>query len=127
MYGDDINEVAIKLKIQDTPIKINALKFYIIYLNKNNRNVNFRINFYSIKNNMPDKKICFENILQKLYVQKEGWVTINLSEYDIYIYQDFYLSLEFLPDLEKLDGLIRRFQKIQEKIDNKVSGSKNPS
>jgi hypothetical protein len=56
----------------------------------------FRINFYAVKNRLPAERIVHKHIVAREPVQN-GWITIDLSHYQIYLKEDFFISYEFLP------------------------------
>jgi hypothetical protein len=58
-----------------------------------------RINFYKNANNYPGEKIVFKNIVKDKYIQP-GWTTFDLSNYDIYLEEDFFVGVEFIPDFK---------------------------
>uniref|UniRef100_UPI00404B15D5 carboxypeptidase-like regulatory domain-containing protein n=1 Tax=Flavobacterium sp. TaxID=239 RepID=UPI00404B15D5 len=59
-----------------------------------------RINFYKNVNDEPDELIVFENILQKKQI-KPGWLQVDLSDHAVFIEEDFFVGIEFIPDFEK--------------------------
>lgn len=58
-----------------------------------------RINFYKNENNFPGEKIVFQNIIENKNV-KPGWITFDLSEYNIYLKENFFIGIEFIPDFK---------------------------
>lgn len=58
----------------------------------------FRLNFYSIKDGMPDKTLLNNNIIIETDVTS-GIVTKDLSPYEIVIDQDFFVAIEWIEDL----------------------------
>jgi len=90
------NEVGIIIKIKKSPTYID--KFHVSIANNKYDSLKFRLNFYSIKNKMPHKSILKENIFVESQT-KEGVLTMDLSEYNIVVEDDFMVSLEWIEDL----------------------------
>ena len=95
------NEVGIIIKIKKSPTYID--KFHVSIVENKYDSLKFRLNFYSTKNKMPHESILTENIFVESQI-KEGVLTVDLSEYNIVVEDDFMVSLEWIEDLGK-DGL----------------------
>jgi len=95
------NEVGIIIKIKKSPTYID--KFHVSIVENKYDSLKFRLNFYSVKNGMPYESILTENIFVESQL-KEGVLTVDLSEYNIVVEDDFMVSLEWIEDLGK-DGL----------------------
>jgi len=89
------NEVGIKIKIKDSPTYIK--KFHVNVVSNTSEKVKFRMNFYNIKDGLPNEKIIKENIIFSINV-KEGDFTLNLEKYDIVVEEDFYATIELLEN-----------------------------
>ncbi|MFT6066711.1 MAG: hypothetical protein ACJAQX_002608 [Polaribacter sp.] len=46
------------------------------------------------------ERIVFKNILQKKQL-KYGWLQIDVRENDVYIKEDFFVGVEFIPNFKK--------------------------
>jgi len=92
------NEVGIKIKIKDSPTYIK--KFHTNILSNTSKNVKFRLNFYNIKNGLPNEKIIKENIIFSIDVT-EGAFTLDLEKYNIIVEEDFYSTIELLENQKK--------------------------
>lgn len=90
------NEIGIKIKINKKPTFIEAFQAMIDY-NKF-ENFKFRINIYSLKKGLPDENLLTENIIVTTQVTK-GLMTIDLSEYNIMVTDDFFISIELIEQL----------------------------
>lgn len=96
--NNDIIEVAQGIKIPSKEIKVKAINFNIRKWSKID-GVKVRINFYKNTNNQPSDRIVFKNIVQKIPSKtNQGWVRIDLKDKDIYIVQDFFVGIEFIPN-----------------------------
>lgn len=95
----DIRELAKEIEIKK-PSKI--LNLHVNLLTMSTDSVRFRINFYSVKDNLPFEKIGSENIfiVKKL---KNGWNEFDLRSYDLHFVEPFFVSLEYIPD-ERIDN-----------------------
>ena len=58
-----------------------------------------RVNFYKNLDNKPAEKIVFENIVKKKRIEP-GWLQIDLTEYYVYLEEDFFVGVEFIPDFK---------------------------
>ena len=90
------NEIGIKIKINKKPTFIEAFQAMVDY-NKF-ETLKFRVNIYDLKKGMPDQHILTENIIVTSQVKK-GLMTIDLSEYNIMVTEDFFVSIELIEQL----------------------------
>lgn len=90
-------ETAIRLPNKDH--KLFIVKDFNFYIIKNTftDSLTFRLNFYSSNKYYPTKNILKRSIIFKTAI-KQGEFTINLMDYNIKAYDDFYVSLECLMD-----------------------------
>lgn len=95
---NDIIENAQRINIPDKTVRIKAVNIYLRNGFESDSSY-VRVNFYKNVNNAPGERIVFENILQKKQI-KPGWLQIDLTENDVYIEEDFFASVEFMPDFE---------------------------
>ncbi len=56
----------------------------------------FRVNFYSIKNNLPYKKIGSQNIIIEKQITN-GWNTFDLRKFNLKFEKPIFISIEYLP------------------------------
>jgi len=89
------NELGIKIKIKDSPTRIE--KFHVNVVSNTSEKVKFRMNFYNIKDGLPNEKIFKENIIFSINVT-EGEFTLDLEKYNIVLEEDFYSTIELLED-----------------------------
>lgn len=96
---DDIIENAQWINIPGGPVRIKAVN---VFLRKGFEadSAYVRLNFYN-KNELgePDKKIVYKHILKKKRIQ-EGWLSLNLTKDDLYLEEDFFLGVEFIPNFK---------------------------
>lgn len=98
---NDIVEAAQLIKTPSKNIKVKAINFAIRKWSKVD-GVKIRINFYKNKENVPAEKIVHKNIVIDIPNQTDSdWIRIDLNEQDIYISQDFFVGIEFIPNFEK--------------------------
>lgn len=95
------NEVGIVIKIKNKPTYIEA--FNVSIANNKYDTVKFRINFYTLKDGLPDKNILRQPIIVKTTL-KTGILSVDLRKYNIVVDEDFFAALEWIEDLGK-DGL----------------------
>ncbi|MEZ4859544.1 MAG: carboxypeptidase-like regulatory domain-containing protein [Flavobacteriaceae bacterium] len=94
----DIIENAQRINIPDKSVRV---KFVNIYLRAGFKSDSsfVRINFYKNVDNEPDEKIIYENIVQKKKIEP-GWLQIDLTKQYIYLEEDFFVGVEFIPDFK---------------------------
>lgn len=90
------NEIGIIIKTKRSPTFIEAFHAVVDYNHYNE--MKFRINFYDLKNGLPNNTILHENIIAKSTLKK-GKLTIDLSEYNIVVNGDFFVSIELIESL----------------------------
>lgn len=95
-------EVGIRIKIRKSPTRLKKFNTYIV--NNAYDTLVFRINVYNIKNEMPDQKLLKENIIITTTI-KSGKLTIDLTPYNIIVFGDFVISLEWIKDLGNTNEL----------------------
>ncbi len=68
-----------------------------VYFSANNfKLIKFRLNFYSLKNNLPDTLLFNKEILVSLNNYKTGWTRIDLTTYDLVINSDCAVTLQWV-------------------------------
>jgi hypothetical protein len=73
------------------------LKDFNFYLSANNFNyIKYRINIYSVKDNMPDTLICNKQIFMTVDNFKTGWTKVDLSTYNLNVNQDFIVTVQWI-------------------------------
>lgn len=98
--NNDIVEAAQRIKIPTQEVKVKAINFVLRKWSKIN-GVKVRINFYESLEKTPQNQIVFKNIVEEIaFEDKSDWIRIDLDEKDIYITQDFFVGIEFIPDFE---------------------------
>ncbi len=93
----DIIEVGQQFDLDSAKIKISS--FHIYLKNVNIDTANFRINFYGFDgtNRVFDKEIILRKHISN------GWLKIDLEEYNIWLSDKILASIEFLPDDKQKD------------------------
>jgi len=89
----NIQEFAKKLKIKK-PSKL--LDVNIALSNVTIESAKFRVNFYSIKHNLPFEKIGSTNIVIEKRIT-DGWNTFDLKKFDLKFEKPVFISIEYLP------------------------------
>ncbi|NQX80765.1 MAG: carboxypeptidase-like regulatory domain-containing protein [Flavobacteriaceae bacterium] len=74
--------------------KLNEFNFFI--RQNNFDSLKFRVNIYSIKNNLPFNKINKSNILIDIIDKSTGWVKVDLTDYNINTKEDIIISVELV-------------------------------
>ena len=88
-------EFGSKIKIKDSPTYIQ--KFHTNINSNTSEQMKFRLNFYNIKDGLPNEKIVNENIIFSIKV-KEGEFTLDLEQYNIVVEEDFYCTIELVEN-----------------------------
>ena len=92
----DILEVGKTIKVKK-PSEVLKASIYLRGVNIDT--ATFRVNFYKIQDDLPADRLIEQNILVRQKI-KDGWLHIDLSPYQIYVKEDFFVSLEFLPQAQ---------------------------
>ncbi|WP_136468961.1 carboxypeptidase-like regulatory domain-containing protein [Flagellimonas onchidii] len=94
----DIIENAQRINIPDKTVRV---KYINIYLRRgfDSDSSHVRVNFYKNLENTPGEKLIFENIVQKKKIEP-GWLQIDLTKRHIYLEEDFFVGVEFIPDFK---------------------------
>ncbi|WP_210466271.1 carboxypeptidase-like regulatory domain-containing protein [Rufibacter roseolus] len=97
------HEMGILIKNGQKTAFLNKLNFCLT-MNKYDL-VKFRVNVYSIKDNLPFQNLAPKDIYVTIENQKRGWMTVDLEPYGIYAEDDFVVSLEWIDCLPKKEAL----------------------
>lgn len=88
------SEMGIRVKLEN---KVSLLKNVNCYFSANNFSyIKFRVNLYSIKNNMPDTLLVDKQIFVEVNDYKTGWNNVDLESYNIKLKQDFIITLQWV-------------------------------
>jgi hypothetical protein len=88
------SEMGIRVKLEN---KESLLKNVHCYFSANNFSyIKFRVNIYSIKNNMPDTLLADKQIFVEVKDFKTGWNIFDLDSYNIRLKQDFIITLQWI-------------------------------
>lgn len=60
--------------------------------------INYRVNFYNIKDSLPNEILIYKAFVFSAVSDENGWISNDLSQYNIYLDQDFFVAVEFLPN-----------------------------
>ena len=96
--SNDFLEIAQVMRLDNVLSKITSVNLFIHSSNKDS--ATFRINFYGFDGHRPAQQLVGKNIVQTLPV-KAGWLTFDLSSYDIYLKGDVVVSIELIPTKPK--------------------------
>jgi len=96
----DILENAQRINIPDeTTVRVKYVNLYL-RTGFESDSCYVRLNFYKNSNDAPGDRIIFENITRNKKIEP-GWLQIDLTKNDIYIQEDFFIGVEFMPDFIK--------------------------
>lgn len=73
-------------------------KFNVSLVENDYGPIRFRLNFYSLKDGLPEQTLLNENIIVETDISS-GIVSKDLTPYEIVIDQDFFVSIEWIEDL----------------------------
>jgi CarboxypepD_reg-like domain len=90
---NDIMEQARLIHLKKTAKLLNA-NIYVI--SESLKDVNIRLNFYSLENGLPGKRLIEKSIIRNVKINK-GWLNIDLKDEGIYLDEDFVVAFEYLP------------------------------
>jgi len=91
-------EFGSKIKIKHSPIYIK--KFHANVNSNTSQRTKFRLNFYNIKDGLPNEKIVDENIIFTIGV-KQGKFILDLEEYNIIVEENFYCTIELVESQKR--------------------------
>ena len=90
------NEVGIIVRARKSKMLVD--EFNVSIVENTYGLVRFRLNFYDIKNGMPNENILKENIIIETDIE-EGLLTVDLTPYKIEMEEDFFVAMEWIEDL----------------------------
>jgi len=88
------SEMGMRYRIEKNNAILKDLNFYISANNFNS--IKFRINIYSVKNDLPDTLIYNKQIFTTLDKYKTGWTKIDLEDYNIKIKDDIIVTAQWI-------------------------------
>lgn len=91
--GDLGSEIAIRIRIKDTPTYLDTFSFNISY--NEGDTATFRVNVYEIEGGLPGKNVLADNIIVKVNGET-GKINIDLSKYNTMVTDDFFIGLEWV-------------------------------
>jgi len=99
---DGNSEVAIFINPPKFPARVEKLNFHVKGIDNSSKadTLYFRINFYAVTDSMPGENIYGQNILFK-HLTQFGWNELDLRPFNIVVTEDFFVSLQWLADLDK--------------------------
>jgi hypothetical protein len=88
------SEMGMRIKTNQTGSYLKDLNWYF---SANNFNyIKFRVNVYSVKNNMPDTLLTDKQIFAFVEDFKTGWIKFNLEPYNIRVSGEFIITLQWV-------------------------------
>ena len=90
------------MKPRKLPLKVEKLNIAFKSVDNREDSVYFRINFYSVTDSMPGNNILEKDIIVKHYIT-QGWNEFDLQPFNIIMKENFFVGIEWLPDLDKKD------------------------
>ena len=88
-------EMGIKVNIKNNPTFVDSFSFYVTH-NRLSASSIFRLNIYSAESKKPGLNLLKENILVTINPKETGKFTIELKEKNIVLYDDVYITLEWV-------------------------------
>ena len=88
------SEMGMRYKIDKDNAIVKVFNFYISANNFNS--IKFRINIYSVKNDLPDTLINNKQIFTTLDNFKTGWTKINLEEYNLKVKDNMIVTVQWI-------------------------------
>jgi len=91
-------ESGLRIQAKRYPAQVENFNFYLS--GNNFKYIKFRLNIYSLKNNLPDTPLFNHEILVSLKNFKTGWSKIDLTPYKLTVDDDFAITLQWV-DFDK--------------------------
>ena len=90
------NEMGFLVRGRKNPMILK--KFNVSLVENDYGPIRFRLNFYDLKDGLPNETLLNENIIVDTDIQS-GIVSKDLTPYEIVIDQDFFVAIEWIEDL----------------------------
>jgi hypothetical protein len=87
-------ESGLRMQAKRYPAQLENFNFYVS--GNNFKYIKFRLNIYSLKNNLPDTLLFNHEILVSLKNFKTGWSKIDLTPYKLTVDADFAITLQWV-------------------------------
>ena len=91
----DVREFAKLIPLGKLPAELVQAHIFLRYPTVDT--VTFRLNFYRVAEGLPGERLIEQAILVHTPIQN-GWLTIDLTKYDLRLHTDFFVGFEFLPE-----------------------------
>lgn len=88
------SEIGIKIKIKHSPTRLK--KFNTRVLTRKQASFKFRLNFYDIKDGLPNNNLLRESVIIDEKDINDGLIEVDLEPYNIYVEDDFFVTLEWI-------------------------------
>lgn len=96
------SERVMLMKPRKLPLKVEKMNIAFHSVDQREDSLSFRINFYSVTDSMPGNNITGQNIIVKHSIT-QGWNELDLQSFNIVMTENFFVGIEWLPDLDKKD------------------------
>lgn len=93
---NDVLEQARIIRLKRSAKIMNA---NIFVLSETMKEVSIRVNFYAVENGLSGKRLIEKSIIKNTLVKK-GWFSVDLTDDNIYLDEDFVVSFEYLPSTQ---------------------------
>lgn len=92
------SELGVLIKTKKTPTFVRRFNCFVAHNSYDT--LFFRVNIYNARNGKPTDNILLQNVFIEKVGFKSGWISIDLSPYNIEVQNDFVVSLEWIKDLD---------------------------
>ena len=92
-------EFALFMKPRRLPAKVELLNFYVNWSELEDT-IHLRINFYAVTDSMPGNNLLMQDIVVKHLIER-GWNELDLRPYNIVMAEEFFVSVQWLDDLDQ--------------------------
>ncbi|AWA29306.1 hypothetical protein HYN48_03945 [Flavobacterium magnum] len=90
------NEMGVTIKLKRKPAYIKA--FHAVIDFNRYRELKFRLNFYDLKDGLPNNSLLSENIIVTTDIRR-GLLNVDLTDYNIWAEGDFFVSIELIEEM----------------------------
>ena len=95
------HEIGNRFELKKYPAHLQSISFGLA--GSGNVKAIIGLNIYTLKNNLPDKRLLPKEIVLRIPPHHTGWITVDLAKYNVILKEDFAVSIEWLSETNQLN------------------------